>query len=197
MRTRHKIALGLTALAVLLTLVVWQVSLRFDYVPANTAQTVAFWAISTLVFLLTVLLGFLLFRTAFKLYLERQSLREGSRIKFKLVFGAIALSLLPVAFLVAFSYAVLNRTVEKWFSRPAEGIRINLIDAAVGIGDEVQDRADALANWLVTLPAMQDGTANFAKICLDNRILELRIESKDGELTVCRSEEHTSELQSH
>ena len=42
----------------------------------------------------------MLFRTGVKLYLERQADREGSRIKTKLVAGALALSLLPVVFLV-------------------------------------------------------------------------------------------------
>ena len=77
-----------------------------------------FWAVSTLIFLLTVTLGFMLFRDTVKLYLERQRNREGSRIKTKLVFGALALSLLPVVFLVLFSYVILNRNVEKWFSAP-------------------------------------------------------------------------------
>src|SRR5256885_17184129 len=105
MRKRYLFGSGLVLLAILTALVVWQVSFNFgDYGPANAAQTFAFWAVSTIVFILTVTLGFMLFRTAVKLYLERQSNREGSRIKSKFVIGALALSLLPVAFLFVFSY---------------------------------------------------------------------------------------------
>ena len=120
MRKRYMIGSGLVMLAILLTLIVWQVSFSFgEYGPANTAQTFVFWAISTLIFLLTITVGFMLFREAVKLYIARQNNREGSRIKSKLVFGALALSLLPVAFLVMFSYVILNHNMDKWFSFPA------------------------------------------------------------------------------
>ena len=152
MRKRYLFASGLVVLAILLALVQWQVSFDFgEYEPANSAQTYVFWAVSTLIFLLTVTLGFMLFRTGVKLYFDRQRDREGSRIKTKLVLGALALSLLPVAFLVSFSYGVLNRTVDKWFTRPAEGIKFSLIDTSVALGEEVQNRAQALANWIALI----------------------------------------------
>ena len=142
MRKRYLFWSGLALLAILLTLVVWQVSFSFgDYGPADAAQTFVFWAVSTLIFLLTVTLGFMLFRTGVKLYLERQANREGSRIKTKLLAGALALSLLPVVFLALFSYVILNRNVEKWFSRPAEGIRTDLVQSNNALSSEVQGRA--------------------------------------------------------
>ena len=94
MRRRYLFGSGLALLAILLTLLVWQVSFSFgEYGPADRPQTFVFWAVSTLIFLLTVTLGFMLFRTGVKLYLERQANREGSRIKTKLLAGALALSL--------------------------------------------------------------------------------------------------------
>ena len=152
MRKRHLFGAGLVLLVILLVLVEWQVSFDFgEYAPTNAAQTFAFWAVSTLIFLLTVTLGFMLFREGVKLYLERQRNREGSRIKTKLVLGALALSFVPVIFLVLWSYAVLNRNLDKWFTRPAEGMNIQLRDAATGLGEEVQFRAEALARWIVLL----------------------------------------------
>src|ERR1043166_4502673 len=122
----------------------------------------------------------MLFRTGVKLYIERQSNREGSRIKSKLVLGALALSLLPVVFLVLFSYVILNRNVEKWFSRPAEGVRFELIDTGNAFHEEVQDRAQALANWIASMPEARSGSADFAKLCDENRITELRLETDRG-----------------
>jgi len=181
MRKRYLFGSGLALLAILLTLVVWQVSFSFgEYGPATALQTFVLWAISTLIFLLTVTLGFMLFRTGVKLYIERQANREGSRIQTKLVAGALALSLLPVVFLVMFSYVILNRNVEKWFSRPAEGVRTNLIDTGNGLAAEVQGRADALARWLAAMPGVGEGTANFAVLCRDNRIAALQITSPAG-----------------
>ena len=176
MRKRYLYGSGIVLLAILLTLLVWQVSFSFgDYGPANTAQTFVFWAVSTLIFLLTATLGFMLFRTGVKLYLERHGNREGSRIKTKLVLGGLALSLLPVMFLFAFGYVILNRTIAKWFSAPGEGVRTNLVDAAVALDGEVQSRAQALANWIATMPEVRNGTADFAKLCEEQRIAELRI----------------------
>src|SRR5690348_2907420 len=107
MRRRYVYVSLIVLLAILLTLIVWQVSFSFgDHGPANPAQTFVFWAVSTLIFLLTATLSFMLFRTGVKLYLDRQSNREGSRIQTKLVLAALALSLLPVVFLVAFGYAI-------------------------------------------------------------------------------------------
>ncbi len=177
MRKRYLIGSGLVLLAILLTLVVWQVSLSFgEYGPADTAQTFVFWAVSTLIFLLTVMLGFMLFREGVKLYLARQSSREGSRIKSKLVMGALALSLLPVVFLVAFGYAILNRTLDKWFGVPAEHIRANLVETANALDSEVRERAQDLANWIALVPDVSSGKADFGRICSDNRIASLRID---------------------
>jgi two-component system, NtrC family, nitrogen regulation sensor histidine kinase NtrY len=187
MRKRYLFASGLILLAILVTLIVWQMSFNMgDFGPANAAQTFAFWAASTLIFLLTVTLGFMLFREFVKLYLERQRKREGSRIKTKLVLGALALSLLPVGFLLAFSYQILNRNLEKWFSRPAEGMRVELIDTAVSLGDEVQGRADALAGWLSTQPEVRGLTADFAKLCRERRIAGLQLERNGFVRRLCQ-----------
>src|SRR3984957_6387009 len=177
MRKRYMIGSGLVLLAILLTLVVWQVSFSFgEYGPANTAQTFVFWAVSTLIFLLTVMLGFMLFREGVKLYISWQSSRDGSRIKSKLVMGALALSLLPVVFLVAFGYAILNRTLDKWFGLPAEAVRTNLVETATALDDEVRDRAQALANWIAGMPELRAGTLDFPRLCSEHRIAELRID---------------------
>jgi two-component system, NtrC family, nitrogen regulation sensor histidine kinase NtrY len=176
MRKRYLFWSGLALLAILLTLVVWQVSFSFgEYGPADAPQTFVFWAISTLIFLLTVTLGFMLFRTGVKLYLERQANREGSRIKTKMLAGALALSLLPVVFLGLFSYVILNRNVEKWFSRPAEGIRTDLVQSSRALSAEVQGRANIMARWVASLPEVAADGVNYAVLCRENNIASLEI----------------------
>jgi two-component system, NtrC family, nitrogen regulation sensor histidine kinase NtrY len=191
MRKRY-IYVSILALAILLTLMVWQMSFSFgEYGPANPAQTFVFWAVSTLIFLLTATLSFMLFRTFVKLYLDRQSNREGSRIQTKLVLGGLALSLLPVMFFAAFGYLILNRTIGKWFMAPAEGVRANLVEAATSLDNEVQDRATALANWLATVQEVRAGTADFTKLCEDNRIAEFTLDGRN----LCGAVEPGSSLQ--
>ncbi|HSW50024.1 MAG TPA: HAMP domain-containing protein, partial [Bryobacteraceae bacterium] len=144
---------SIAALAVLVTLVVWQGSFSFgDYGPVSAGQTFIYWAVSTLVFLLTLTLAFILFRTAVKLYIERRSNREGSRIKTKLVAGALTLSFLPVFFLVLWSVYVLNRNLDKWFSLPALGIANELTGVRSALERELSGKARAQAQWLASLP---------------------------------------------
>src|ERR1700749_1841667 len=153
MRKRYLYISGVVLRVILLTLTVWQSSFSFgDYGPQNPAETFVFWAVSTLIFVLTATLSFMLFRTFVKLYIDRHSNREGSQIRTKLVAGGLALSLLPVAFLVAFGYVILNRTIAKWFSAPGEGMRTTLVDSSLALDSEVQSRADALAKWIAALP---------------------------------------------
>lgn len=179
---------GLAAFAVLVTLVVWQGSFSFgDYAPSNPQETVLFWAISTVVFLLTITLGFILFRTSVKLYIERQSGKEGSSIKFKLVGGALALSVMPVFFLVIWSVSVLNRTLDKWFTRPAENISLNLRDVGRALEGETRGKAEMHARWIASLPqvaaAIESGAVNhpfFDRLCRDNAIRSLELEAGKG-----------------
>ena len=149
MRKRIWIGGATLLLAILATLVVWQGSFDFgNYGPESTTQVYLFWSISTLVFLLTVTLGFMLFRTAVKIYIERQTNFEGSRMRTKLVVGALALVFLPVLFLVIFSIQVMNRNLDKWFSRPADLVVKNLIDIGNQIHRETKLKLEAQAQWL-------------------------------------------------
>ena len=190
MRKRYVFAATLLLLAILLLLVVWQVSFKFGpYGPTDATQTFLFWAVSTLIFILTMWLLVRLIKTAVKLYLERQDGREGSRIKSKLVFGALALSLLPVVFLFVFGYVILNRTLDKWFSRPADNVRLELTKTSVALGDEVQSRAQALANWLAGQPLALGQTAALSETCRSYRIAELQVEDSRGVgLVLCQDD---------
>jgi two-component system nitrogen regulation sensor histidine kinase NtrY len=181
MRKRYVFGGGVALLLLLLTLVVWQVSFKFgEYGPADATQTILYWAVSTLIFILTVWLLVRLIRTAVKLYLERHSGREGSRIKSKLVFGALALSLLPVVFLFLFGWVILNRSLAKWFSAPGDNIRTELVHSAVALGEEVQGRAQALANGLAAEGGVIGAAADLSQVCVSNRIAELSVEDSRG-----------------
>jgi two-component system, NtrC family, nitrogen regulation sensor histidine kinase NtrY len=190
MRKRYVFGGGLALLALLLTLVVWQVSFKFgEYGPTDATQTILYWAVSTLIFILMVWLLARLIKTGVKLYLEQHSGREGSRIKFKLFFGALALSMLPVVFLFLFGWVILNRSLAKWFSAPGDNIRAELVHSAVALGEEVQGRAQALANGLAAQPALISGAADLSQVCQSNRIAELRVEDSRGVGQVLCAEE--------
>ncbi len=156
MRRRAVQLLGAIVLAASVALVIWQGSFTFgEFAPTSIEQTYLFWGVSTLIFLLMVTLGFMLFRTGVKLYIERQANREGTGIKTKMVIGALALSFIPVFFLVLFSVSVLNRNLEKWFSRPAMNVRLNLEQISASLAREAREKAEAQAGWAAGLPALR------------------------------------------
>ena len=147
-------------LIALLALLVWQGSFSFSFSPSDPRETILLWAVDTVIFLLAVTLAFMLFRVAVKLYLDRQKNREGSRIRSKLLFGALALTLAPALFSALFNYAVLNRTLEKWFTLPQRGIDVNLGDLDKSYRKEAQARVQAEASWIGFLPETVDAARN-------------------------------------
>ena len=158
MRKRFLYGSGTILLVILTALVIWQGSFNeFQESPQNLGQTFIFWAVSTLVFILTVTLGFILFRTGVKLYIGRRQNREGSRIESKLYFGALALSFMPVFFLFFFSYEVLNRQIDKWFFRPGENVRLNYKAIGEALGRQLQEKLQIQAAVLSDRPETVEG----------------------------------------
>ncbi len=195
MRKRLWLGSGAVLFVVLVSLLVWQGSFTFGaFGPSTARETYLFWALSTAMFILTVVLGFMLFRAGVKLYIERQVNRPGSHIKLKLIGGALALSFLPVLFLVIFSVGVLNRNLETWFSRPARNMNMNLIQVATILDHEMGEKLKAQAQWLSTLPL--ESADVYQKFCAANEIEHAEILGPDGQARILCSipELHSGEL---
>ena len=79
MRKRLLYWFATVLLAISVVLVVWEAAVRVR--STNPTQTFIFWAMSILTFVVMVTLGWVVFRTGVKLYMERQANREGSRIR--------------------------------------------------------------------------------------------------------------------
>jgi two-component system, NtrC family, nitrogen regulation sensor histidine kinase NtrY len=102
MSKRLLYGLGAVLFALTVTLIVWQGSFSGNFgsvVPDDADQTFFLYGISILIILLFLTLGFFLVRQIVKLWVERGHDRLGSRIRTKLVLGALALSLMPVFYL--------------------------------------------------------------------------------------------------
>ncbi len=149
MKKRVLYGLAIVLLVVSVLLVVWQGSFSLGkFSPEGAQQALIYWATLVLIFILMVVLAFNLAREFLKLYVARQANEEGSRIRTKLVAGALTLSIVPVFFLVFFSYEVLSFNVNKWFTEPAENQRELFIELARSLKKEVSDRAAAQATLL-------------------------------------------------
>ena len=90
--------------------------------PDSAGQTLGLVALSALVFLLLVVLTFVLFRNLLKLYAERRLGVLGSRFRTRMVIGALVLSFAPAIAMFTFSYGLMNRSIDKWFSSPVNAL---------------------------------------------------------------------------
>ncbi len=185
MRRRILYGVGVVLLVLSAALVIWEGSFSFgDYAPTSPEQALLFWAVSTLVFLLTITVAFILFRTGIKLYIDRRSNREGSRIRTKLVLGALALSFLPVFFLVMWSVSVLNFNLARWFSRPPDGVRNNLAEILDILKKQAREDAVSDAGWLAGLPEtrqiLTNGTGSLEEFCQERDTPAATLVGPDG-----------------
>lgn len=141
---------------VLLLLAFWQTSLDFGELgPTGPTETVVLWAISTLVVLGIFTLGFIVFRSLLKLYIERRQNRLGSKIKTKLVAGAFILSIVPVICLVIFSFTMLNRTLDKWFTRLPSQLLDDSYQIASSLREIVPQKLETDARWIASRTEVQ------------------------------------------
>lgn len=187
MKKRLLIGLAIVLLAMSVLLVVSQASKEGRLVPSDPQRTLIYWAIFILIFILIVTLSFKLFREFVKLYYARQSNQEGSRIRTKLVVGALALSLVPVFFLVSFSYVVLSHNMNVWFTKPAQKQHDLFAEVAGMLHKEMQDETDAQAQLLAEKPEtrllVQAGVRTpglLEKFCDDQELESAAVFSAEG-----------------
>jgi nitrogen fixation/metabolism regulation signal transduction histidine kinase len=115
--------LGGLVLVLLAIIVAQQLFNVWAVVPPETgSDTLLLYALSSLNFAAFVVFSFILLRSLLKLRRERRERLLGSKIQTRLLAYFIALSLLPITAMAAFSYLFINRSVEKWFGRLPESV---------------------------------------------------------------------------
>ena len=83
--------------------------------PATPGQVAVFTGLSAMAFVLFVGVLLLLVRNVLKLYADQSSRLMGKRLRTRMLWGAVLVSLIPIAFMFAFSYLLMNRAVDRWF----------------------------------------------------------------------------------
>lgn len=123
--------------------------------PENNGQTLVFAALSAVVFLLFVALTFVLLRTLLKLYAERRGGVLGSQFRTRMVLGALVLSFAPIIFLCFFSYGLMNRSLDTWFSRPVKEVYSDTRAVADLLTTYAASNARAEAGSMASAPEVQ------------------------------------------
>ena len=158
--------------------------------PNTSGQTLILVALSALIFLLLIALSLVLLRNLMRLFAERRIGKPGSQFRTRMVLGALALSFVPVIFLFAFAYLLMNRSIDKWFSHPVEELRTESGQVASLLSSYARENAEAEAREIAALPqtaaAYQSG--NFSPLVNEMRLRQNTLEGgfalalQDGDL---------------
>ncbi|WP_254062084.1 ATP-binding protein [Acidobacterium sp. S8] len=144
-------AISLVLLLVLASLNAFK--LNFLY-PHSVAAIFLFTTLSVVVFLLFLLLLVLLSRNILKIYADRRSRVLGSRLRSRLLVGALVLSFAPAAFMFFFSFGLMNRSIDRWFSQPVSELREDSTRIALELSHYVTQNARAEAESLARSEAI-------------------------------------------
>ena len=135
------LALGLSLLLLFLALGALNAFNLRVLTPTSPVETLVFITLSTLAFLLFVGILVLLVRNVLKLYTDQRSRVLGTRLRTRMLGGAVLVSIVPLVFMATFSYLLMNRSVDRWFSQPVTEMR----DDANRLSGELLEYATANA----------------------------------------------------
>jgi nitrogen fixation/metabolism regulation signal transduction histidine kinase len=122
--------------------------------PTTTGETIVFIGLSFVAFLLFVVVLVLLVRNVLKLYADERSRVLGSRLRTRMLWGAVLVSLIPIVFMFLFSYGLMNRAVDRWFSQNPNEMRNDSNRLALELAQYTSANARAEAESIAaSLPA--------------------------------------------
>src|SRR5580698_3907525 len=124
--------------------------------PATAQQFFIFTGLSIVAFLLFVAVLILLVRNVLKLYADQRSRVMGTRLRTRMLWGAVLVSLIPIVFMFIFSYGLMNRAVDRWFSQPVTEMRADSNSMALELAQyttaNARAEAESIAASLPELP---------------------------------------------
>jgi len=156
----------------LLAILVSQASFNLKFIsPDSNEQLLFFAGLSGLIFLAFVALTIVLGRNLLKLYAERRQGVAGSKFRTRLVVVNLLLSFLPVIAMFWFSYGLMNRSIDKWFSQPVEEVRADTAAMSTLLYDYAGQNAASEAQSIAQSDEFQRAyaTGNFSETSAELR----------------------------
>jgi two-component system nitrogen regulation sensor histidine kinase NtrY len=160
--SRRKAVIGLAIGAfLLLAILVAQASFNLKFIsPDSNEQLLFFAGLTGLIFFAFVALTLVLGRNLVKLYAERRKGVAGSKFRTRLVVVSLLLSFLPVIAMFWFSYGLMNRSIDKWFSQPVEEVRADTAAMSALLYDYAGQNASSEAQSIAQTEEFQRALAN-------------------------------------
>jgi hypothetical protein len=171
--SRHRnialLTVGALLVFVLLGRLQWFSTSNVEFLnPETYGETMALAAMEVLLFLLLLLLLLLLLRTVLKVYVGQGSSGVGARLRSRMVLGAVLITVTPAALMFLFSYYLLNRSLERWFSPDASQLRDESTSVVKGLVEYVAGNAKSEAESVAESGAT-DGDAQTLQQALSSR----------------------------
>jgi PAS domain S-box-containing protein len=131
--------------------------------PETSGETLVFTGLTVLLFLLLIVLLMLLLRNILKLYADQSSSALGARLRTRMVLGAVLIALAPAVFMFLFSFQLINRSLDRWFSQPTSELREDSTRVVLELAHYVSNNARVEAESITAsgspdheLPALQE-----------------------------------------
>jgi PAS domain S-box-containing protein len=126
--------------------------------PETAGETLAFTALTVLVFLLLIVLLILLLRNILKLYADQSSSALGARLRTRMVLGAVLIALTPATFMFLFSFQLMNRSLDRWFSPNTSELREDSTRVVLELAQYVTSNARGEAESIAASGAPDRGS---------------------------------------
>ena len=166
--------------------------------PATVQQTVIFTALSAVVFLLFIVVLLMLGRNLLKLYADQRSRVMGSRLRTRMLLGAMVVSLVPLVFMYVFAYGLMNRAVERWFTQPVTQMRDDSNRMALELSQyttaNARVEAESIASDLPSLAGAREGRGLANRVAIQRLLRQHQITLQGGFVVVYRDREAVAAL---
>jgi hypothetical protein len=154
--------------------------------PHSLTGIFVFAGLSILVFLLLIILIILLVRNILKLYAEKSSHVLGARLRTRMVYGALLLTAAPAFFMFLYSFLLMNRSIERWFSQPSSQLREDSMRIAMESARFATANAQASAADLAVSPELSQSLSSGSMNIINEEIRTHSITLQGGLVVLYR-----------
>jgi two-component system nitrogen regulation sensor histidine kinase NtrY len=172
-RRRSMVLLGAGALLFFVSLGAlqwWDTSHVTFLNPETSGETLAFTGLTVVVFLLLIVLLMLLLRNILKLYADQSSSALGARLRTRMVLGAVLIALAPAVFMFLFSFQLMNRSIDRWFSPNTSQLREDSTRVVLELAQYVTSNARGEAESIASTGAADGDVAMLQNVLGSHRI---------------------------
>ena len=138
--------------------------------PESSGETLVFTGLTVVVFLLLLVLLMLLLRNILKLYADQSSSALGSRLRTRMVLGAALIALAPAVFMFLFSFQLMNRSIDRWFSPNTSELREDSTRVVLELAQYVTSNARGEAESIAASGAADQDAQALADVLASHRI---------------------------